>query len=69
MKVVKDYVEELWHLYDADNSGVLDKQETMTFIEDNYGEISGDVFDKIFTQFDADNSGTIEKSEIVDFIM
>ena len=68
-------VEQIWDVYDADNSGDLDKEETWKFVKEclgnlgSCGNLSQKAFDKIFITFDTDKSGTIEKSEMVDFII
>ena len=67
-------VDQIWLSYDDDNSGELNKEETMRFVQDTLGnlgqgdEFSMEAFDEVFYIMDKDGDGTIDKSEMVEFI-
>lgn len=66
---------EIWHNYDEDNSGQLDKIEAKKFTTHILKQIRGQkynvsqgVLEAWFREFDEDGSGTISKTEMVNFI-
>ena len=72
--VISRCVAEIWAVYDDDNSGALDKEETRQFVKETLGDMgdgkgmSDEEFEQCFLEFDADGSGTIEKREMIEFI-
>ena len=64
-------IDELWHAYDADKNGVLDRKEAKLFITEAFQKkkgqswISDDAFEVLFDTLDLDDSGTIEKQELM----
>ena len=68
-------IDQIWPLYDEDNSGNLDKDETRKFVK-QYMEASGfnmedfddDIFEEMFIEFDEDGSGQIEKDELYNLL-
>ena len=65
----------VWEVYDFDGNGVLDKEETRSFIRDymtsiNRANYFSDLsFDNLFeAHFDDDNSGEIDQDEMVELI-
>lgn len=68
-------INQIWPIYDVDQSGNLDQDETRRFVR-QYMEASGfdeaefkeDIFIEMFNEFDEDGSGLIEKDEMYDFI-
>ena len=73
-EVIANCVDDIWAIYDVDNSGYLDKDETRNFVKktlhdmSDSGEFSEEDFDACFKEFDKDGSGTIEKDEMAEFI-
>ena len=71
---IKLIVEEIWNVYDKDQSGKLSKYETMLFVMDNIPGFdedriyNDDAFEDIFKDFDLNGSGTVERHEMVSFI-
>ena len=61
-------------MFDDDNSGSLDREETKKFVIETMGPVARDTnfsdeaYDELFKIFDKDNSGTVEKAEMVIFI-
>ena len=72
--VVAQCVDEIWEVFDTDNSGSLDKDETKRFVkstlmdmqEDN--PLSDEDFEQCFREFDKNGDGEIERSEMITFI-
>ena len=73
-QVIGNCVDDIFAIYDVDNSGSLDKEETKKFIIKTLAEVtsaddfSEEDFDLCFWEFDKDGSGTIEKDEMAEFI-
>jgi hypothetical protein len=71
---IQNVIEQIWSIYDIDNSGALDKKETKKLMMDTLGRLphdqlySEDVFSKTFTSLDKNGSGTIEKREMLPFV-
>lgn len=65
-------IDNIWHKYDDDGNGYLDKDETRNFIIDSIGlenlEYADEVFEKVYKTFDEDGSGFIDKEEMISFI-
>ena len=68
--VIACCVDEIWEVFDADNSGQLDKKETQRFVRHTLGQLQGDdledqftneEFEQCFKQFDVDGSGLIDR--------
>ena len=72
--VIKKCVNDIWHEYDTNNDGILDREETKQFVRATLQEMNdGNQFTEsdfkdCFKAFDKDDSGAIEKSEMVTFI-
>lgn len=56
--------EQIFRTMDLDNSGSIDKQETLKFWKSNYAKINTE---EIFKAVDTDKSGTIEFDEWMEF--
>ena len=74
-EVLKECVNEIWGEYDKDGSGVLEREETRTFVTDilkglgiNNGQFSDHDFEITFRETDLDGNGVISKSEMRHFI-
>ena len=73
-EVIKNCVDDIWAIYDCDNSGYLDYDETRSFVKKtleeftNSDEFCEEDFKQCFKEFDKDGSGTIEKDEMAEFI-
>ena len=71
-QIIEQCVEDIWHKYDKDGSGELDKEEARAFAEKILGpaaaSFSDDDFENIFLEFDGDGSGKIDKKEMASFI-
>ncbi|KAF0709591.1 Aste57867_5816 [Aphanomyces stellatus] len=72
---VDAYVEGIWNVYDADQSGYLEKEEARTFTLGllealaEEGEVHTDVdFDAGFAAFDDDKNGRLSKTEVHRFV-
>ena len=71
---IEAIIEEIWHVYDVDGSGALDRQETRKLLIDALtnlgyaGDFSEALFQQAFTALDTDRSGAIEKGEMVGFV-
>ena len=69
-----DQVDDIWELYDTDQSGVLNKSQTKNFVIDTLKNLrpddkfSDEAFSDVFKSFDRDNSGNVEKKEMFYFI-
>jgi Ca2+-binding EF-hand superfamily protein len=68
-------IDEIWIKYDTDKNGVLDREETRTFVRENFEALGTDrslleedKFNAVFNNFDKDGSGGIDKSEMYKFI-
>ncbi len=72
--VITKCVEDIFKEYDKDESGLLDKEETRSFLEQTLQDMEGEQlfseeeFDRQFKYFDKDGSGTIDKEEMVALI-
>ena len=68
------FVNEIWHSYDLDGSGKIDREECEKFLSELLPEMKDGYrfsikhFEKIFQEFDLDGSGEISKAEMADFI-
>mmetsp|Transcript_18479 Transcript_18479/g.1626 ORF Transcript_18479/g.1626 Transcript_18479/m.1626 type:complete len:85 (-) Transcript_18479:145-399(-) len=49
---------------DTDNSGTIDKEETLKFWKANFAKLNTD---ELFKSVDVDNNGTIEEEEWLEF--
>lgn len=66
-------VNEIWHEYDYNRSGYLDKRECLVFLKDfmteyNQGPPTAVTFNKWFAKYDLSKDGRISKSEMSAFI-
>ena len=74
--IIAQCVDEIWDVFDDDNSGFLDKEETKKFVEstmkdmndDDHYELSEEDFEQTFAYFDVDGNGVIERAEMIKFI-
>ena len=73
--IVAQCVDEIWQVFDDDNSGQLDKEEAMKFIkvtlqglQEDGGQLTNEELEACFQEFDEDQSGTIERNEMTSFI-
>ena len=63
--IIGEAVDSIWQRYDKDNSGQLDREETMKFFRETLYELGETedfdekYFEKAFEAFDKDGSGTI----------
>ena len=70
-KVMRQTVEQIWDVYDADGNGVMDFEETKVFLNDYMGKFgSGEKLSNrelkiLFKQIDEDGSGELDKEEII----
>lgn len=66
-------IDSIWGRYDTDNSGALDKLETLNFLNE-FMQLKGkptvtvDQFNIFFKKFDENGDGQIEKSEMANFV-
>ena len=71
---IHQLVDQIWHIYDADNNKTLDKEETRQFVQDkllsqNTGlEYSDEAFEEFFKKLDEDGSGDIDKNEMKKYL-
>ena len=67
-------VDEIWNLYDIDNSGTLDRDETRKFVQEyipdmkNEWEFDELAFGRLFTDVDKDKTGQIKRHEMSEFL-
>ena len=71
-------IDNIWHKYDDDKNGALDREETRKFLQETFGNLGQaeqlgelgdeDYFDSIFAALDADGSGTVDKAEMAEFV-
>ena len=72
--IIGEAVDSIWKRYDKDNSGQLDREETMRFFRETLYELGETedfdekYFEKAFEAFDKDGSGTISQLEMHIFI-
>ena len=70
-KVMRQTVEQIWDVYDADGNGVMDFEETKVFLDDYMGKFgSGEKLSNrelkiLFKEIDEDGSGELDKEEII----
>jgi Ca2+-binding EF-hand superfamily protein len=66
-------IDSIWGRYDTDNSGALDKLETLNFLNE-FMQLKGkptvtvDQFNVFFKKFDENGDGQIEKGEMANFV-
>jgi Ca2+-binding EF-hand superfamily protein len=66
-------IDQIWGRYDKDNSGELDKLETLNFLKE-FLSLKGkpsctiDQFNVFFKKYDINGDGMIEKSEMANFV-
>jgi Ca2+-binding EF-hand superfamily protein len=71
---VKELIDDIWALYDKDNSGQLSKAEMKPFIKEYLNKLGeGDrlpeeQFNSMFASMDENNDGQVSKAEIKEFI-
>jgi Ca2+-binding EF-hand superfamily protein len=70
---IEDIVDEIWDQFDTDNSGRLNRKETMIFLNiflAKKGRVSTSKihFNKIFDDIDLNGDGFISKYEMAPFI-
>eukprot|EP00354_Favella_ehrenbergii_P003782 CAMPEP_0170453904 /NCGR_PEP_ID=MMETSP0123-20130129/2342_1 /TAXON_ID=182087 /ORGANISM="Favella ehrenbergii, Strain Fehren 1" /LENGTH=122 /DNA_ID=CAMNT_0010716455 /DNA_START=1 /DNA_END=369 /DNA_ORIENTATION=- len=69
--IVTHCVKRLWHRFDADNSGSLDRQEARRMLQSSsvgFGlarHLEEEDFDKMFDELDENSNGLIERHEMV----
>ena len=66
-------VEEIWKIYDTNNSGVLEKEQAKAFLLDELKTMTGsepteDELERNFNIIDEDASGTLDKEEVLKFL-
>ena len=66
-------MDEIWEVFDADNSGQLDLEETKKFVRSTLGansqhQMKDEEVEQVFKEFDDDNSGLIDRHEMISFI-
>ena len=66
-------VEEIWKIYDTNNSGVLEKDQAKAFLLDELKTMTGsepteDELERNFNIIDEDASGTLDKEEVLKFL-
>jgi Ca2+-binding EF-hand superfamily protein len=66
-------IDQIWGRYDKDNSGELDKLETLNFLNEflslkNKPSVTIEEFNKFFKKFDVNGDNMIEKSEMARFV-
>ena len=66
-------IDSIWGRYDTDNSGALDKLETLNFLNEfmqlkNKPTVTVDQFNIFFKKFDENGDGQIEKGEMANFV-
>ena len=72
--IIGEAVDSIWQKYDKDNSGQLDREETMRFFQKTLNELGETeefdekYFEEAFEAFDKDGSGTISQLEMHIFI-
>ena len=75
-QVIQGCIDDIWHEYDQDGSGTLEKEECKAFVLNTIQEFTGqsvenlslEEFDKTFAEFDHDENGKIDKHEMLHFI-
>merc|ERR1712007_189233 len=67
---IRHVINGVWHIYDVDQCGFLDKEETKQFVQATLGDLGAgedfdnERFDEIFCTWDKDGSGTLCKDEM-----
>ena len=70
-KVMRQTVDQIWDVYDADGNGVMDFEETKVFLNDYMGKfgkgekLSNRELKILFKEIDEDGSGELDKEEII----
>ena len=71
-KIILDFTEQMWNTYDTDQSGYLNKEQCINFLNEIFREAQGDIngvqlenedLDILFEDLDIDGSGSISKDE------
>ena len=70
---IKAGVEEIWSVFDTDNSGTLDKEQASEFLKSAHKSITGEEpttyeISRDFIKMDLDKSGDIDKEEAVKYL-
>lgn len=71
-EVVKT-VNKIWHRYDSDRSGYLDKRETLRFLNDFLADkgkapATKSLFNRFFDEMDQDGNNVLSKNEMARFV-
>ena len=71
-KIILDFTDQMWNTYDTDQSGHLNKEQCINFLNEIFREAAGDIngvqlenedLDILFEDLDIDGSGSISKDE------
>ena len=73
LKEAKKLVNDIWCMYDRDNSGQLDRDECMQLFKD-IAKVTNDFHfyeqrDKIIQALDKDGDGNLSRDELIDLIL
>ena len=81
--MLSECVELLWTLYDSQDLGYLDREQSKLFVEDallgrdfhhssdgsdGIDDLSDQEYNSIFSKIDTDGNGTLSKDEMVEFL-
>ncbi len=70
IKSIKSFLDHIWEIYDSDNNGYIDVNETKFMIEDLTGlkNVKSVDCDKLLASIDTNRNGKIDQEELSDFI-
>ena len=73
-QVLRQTVDQIWDVYDADGNGLMDFEETKVFLNDymeKFGtgeKLSNRELKILFKEIDDDGSGELDKEEIIELL-
>ena len=73
-QVLRQTVDQIWDVYDADGNGLMDFEETKVFLNDYMEKFgTGEKLSKcelkiLFKEIDDDGSGELDKEEIIELL-
>lgn len=75
LEAIEDWINDIWHTYDKDNTGIIDKHQLKKFIDHTF-RVANIVYpyndqdlDQLFDSIDLTENGTITRAEMRFFMV